>query len=71
MNRINLTTEQKIAVLKLFTESKQMEQLIREFKKSFKVLEGRAVKDSDPESYIIWSPALGRTFEVPTKELLG
>jgi len=71
MKRVGLTTEQKAAVLKLFSKSKQMEQLVKEFKKTFKVLEGRGGKDKDPESYIVWSSALGRTIEIPTKELLG
>jgi len=72
MNRIDLTTEQKAEALKLFLKTERVEQLVKEFKKSFKVLDGRAVKEGqDPEYYIIWSSLLNRTIEIPTKELLG
>jgi hypothetical protein len=73
LKQIKLTIEQKSAVLKLFTNSERMEQLANEFKKSFKVLEGRQNgnnKGSDPDSYMIWSSVLNRTIEVPTTELL-
>ena len=74
LKRVELKTEQKNAILKLFADTKQMEQLVNDFKKSFKVLEGRQTeknKGDDPDSYIIWSSVLQKTIEVPTTELLG
>jgi len=70
MKRIELTAEQKTVVMKLFADTKLMEQLVKDFRKSFKVLEGRTNKGETPESYIIWSNVTQRTMEVPTSELL-
>ena len=71
MKRIDLTPEQKTEVMKLFASTEQMEQLVKDFRKSFKVMEGRANKGDDPESYVIWSSILQKTFTVPTADLLG
>lgn len=71
MKRIDLTPDQKAEALKLFCKSERLKQLIEDFRKSFKVLEGRASKGDDPTSFIIWSSVTQRTMEVSTSELLG
>jgi len=74
LKRVELTPEKKSEVIKLFCKSEKMKELVEEFIKSFKVLEGRqdtTTKSKDPEEYVIWSSILQKTIRIPVKELLG
>ena len=71
LKRIELTDEQKKAVLKLFNKSETMEALTAEFTKSFKVLELREDENHNDDYYVIWSSILNRTLKIPVKEIIG
>lgn len=68
VNRVELTDEQKKAVLKAFLSSDKYMELFNEFQKSFKVMEERKAPHGD--YYVVWSALLNRTVQFPVSQVI-
>lgn len=64
------TDDQKKAILKAFRHSGVYGNLLKDYEKSFKIIEAHT--DPDPKKcyYVFWSAILNRTFRVPFEELI-
>jgi ribulose bisphosphate carboxylase small subunit len=63
---------QKKAVMKAFRNTDTYTQLLKDFEKSFKLMEAHTdARRPENNCYIIWSQILGHTIRVPFSEIEG